>query len=151
MAQQVAAPNERQQPQLEIRALQNAAPRCSLSLGPAPHLMKQLAFVVFVSLVLLVLVLGSLRVIQVQRPSMPQRWSQLRRGMTPEQVRSTVADEVYDLRAVQGFDLVTHMNPNGHWQMIVRYDPSGSATNATARYIHTSGFGLLNSGGKRVL
>lgn len=113
--------------------------------------MKRVAFTVFATLMLLALVLAGFQVIQAQRPAMPQRWSQLRRGMTPEQVRSTVADEVYDLRAVQGFDLISHMNPNGHWQMIVRYDSAGNATNATAHYIHTSGFGLLNSGGKRVL
>lgn len=113
--------------------------------------MKQLASAVFAALVLLALVLAGFQIIQVQRPAMPQRWSQLRRGMTPEQVRSTVRDEVFDLRAIQGFDLVTHVNPKGHWQMIVRYDFSGSATNATARYIHTSGFGLLNTGGRKVL
>jgi hypothetical protein len=112
---------------------------------------KQLAFVACWTLVLVVLVLSGFLMIRTQRPPMPQRWSQVSRGMTPDQVRAVVADEVYDLRAVQGFDLVTHMNPKGHWQMIIRYDSSGGATNATARYIHTSGFGLLNSGGKRVL
>ena len=112
--------------------------------------MKQPAIGIFAALVLLVLLFGGFRLIHAQRPAMPQRWLQLRRGMTPEQVRSTVADEVYDLRAVKGFDLVTHMNPNGHWQMMVRYDSLGTATNATARYIHTSGFGLLNSGSKKV-
>ena len=113
-------------------------------------MMKQPAIAVVAALLLLVLLFGGFRLIQAQRPAMPQRWRQLHRGMTPEQVRSTVADEVYDLRAVQGFAIVTHMNPNGHWQMMVRYDSLGTATNATARYIHTSGFGLLNSGSKKV-
>lgn len=128
-------------------------PRLSLQLHstPAEDNMKQLTCIALAAVVLMLLILSGFLIVRAQRPAMPQQWSQLTRGMTPEQVRSALADEVYDLRAVQGFDLVTHMNPKGHWQMIIRYDSSGRVTNATAGYIHTSGFGLLNSAGKRVL
>jgi hypothetical protein len=86
-----------------------------------------------------------------QRPAMPTRWYHLSRGMTPQDVRSAVDDEIYDLRAAQGFDLVTHMDKFGHWQMIVRYDSTGHLIGATASYIHTFGFGLLNTRGINIL
>ena len=128
---------------------------CSTTAVADPQLrlepMKKLALVLFATFVLLLLALGTFTVIHAQRPAMPQQWSALRPGMTPEQVRSVISDEIYDLRAVQGFDVVTHMNKNGHWQLIVRYDSQGHVSKATARYIHTAGLGLLNSGARNLL
>ncbi len=71
--------------------------------------------------------------------------------MTPLDLRSAVQDDVYDLRVLQGFDVVTHMGKFGHWQMIVRYDSTGRVVSATASYIHTFGFGFLNTPGIKVL
>jgi hypothetical protein len=65
--------------------------------------------------------------------------------MTPQDVHSAVDDEIYDLRTGQGFDLMTHMDKFGHWQMIVRYDSNGHVIGATASHIHTFSFGLLNT------
>ena len=113
--------------------------------------MKRLTIIGLALLVLVVVGLGSFQVVRIQRPAMPGQWSQVHRGMTPDQVRSIVADEVFDLRSVQGFDLVVHTGHYGHWQMIVRYDTTGGVSTATARYIHTAGKGLLSSGGKKVL
>jgi hypothetical protein len=95
--------------------------------------------------------LGAVQFARDQRPEVPQSWFRLYRGMTPEQVRSTVSDEVYDLRAVQGLDVVKHMGKYGHWQLLVRYDSSGHVLSATASYLHTFGHGLLNTAGIRIL
>jgi hypothetical protein len=113
--------------------------------------MKKSTIVGLVVLAGLALFLGSLRLASAQRPGMPVEWSRLYRGMTPEEVRSRMSDEIYDLRAVQGFDLVIHKNKYGHWQLLIRYDSAGRVVSATANYIHTFGFGLLNSSGKRIL
>lgn len=97
------------------------------------------------------LFLASLEFARQQRPAMPAKWYHLSRGMTPQDVRAAVDDEIYDLRAGQGFDLVTRMGKFGHWQLIIRYDSTGHVVGATASYIHSFGFGLLNTRGINVL
>lgn len=99
----------------------------------------------------LALFLASLDFARQQRSAIPAKWFHLSRGMTPQDVRAAVDDEIYDLRAVKGFDVVTHMGKFGHWQMIIRYDSTDHVVGATASYIHTFGFGLLNTRGRDVL
>jgi hypothetical protein len=95
--------------------------------------------------------MGSVQFARDQRPPLPVTWFQVYPGMTPEQVRSLIGDDIYDLRATQGFDVVVHKDKYGHWQMILRYDSTGHVVSGTASYVHTFGFGLLNTRGKRVL
>ncbi len=113
--------------------------------------MRQLALIISTALLLFLLALGAFEILHTQRPPMPQQWSQLRQGMTPEQVHSLVGGDIYDLKAVQGVDVVTQMNQHGHWQLVVRYDSTGRVSKATACYIHAAGMGLLNSGAKKIL
>jgi len=97
------------------------------------------------------LFMGSLHLVREQRPPLPATWLHVYPGMTPEQVRSFISDDIYDLRAVKGFDVVVHKDKYGHWQMLVRYDSTGHVVSGTATYIHTFGYGLLNTPAKRVL
>ena len=114
------------------------------------QLMKKYAIIGGLIVLGLTLFVGSLLLAGAQRPAMPEKWWSLNAGMTPEQVRSVVSDDIYDLRAARGIDVVVHTGKYGHWQMILRYNSAGHAVSATARYIHTFGFGLLNTGGKKV-
>ena len=97
------------------------------------------------------LFMGSAQFAREQRPPLPATWFHVCPGMTPEQVRSLISDDIYDLRATKGFDVVVHKDQYGHWQLIVRYDSAGRVVSGTASYVHTFGFGLLNTPGKRVL
>lgn len=113
--------------------------------------MRQIALIVSMVFLLVLLAMGAFEIVHAQRPSMPWQWSQLRQGMTPEQVHSVVVGDIYDLRPVKGIEIVTSMNKYGHWQLVVQYDPAGHVSNAMACYVHTAGMGLLNSRPRKIL
>lgn len=118
---------------------------CQLADGQVIHMNKKK---IIITVIIIVIFLGSATAWVLFRPPMPAKWNQLEPGMSRDEVLTAFPEMVTVMYAVKGLDTIQVENempwfPNGYWMLSLSYNRDEKIKFVGYHYVNRV-IGLLN-------